>query len=218
VILNHQKPEWWGDLYEHQDADLDTHSGNTPAPSVRGMLADAVSKDDEEGEEEEQAGHITVRERVRRIVFAPRVPAGDDGPTLTYRGRKALFALSAFGMGWGTGLYTVATGLLNIADQFALPASGIALVAGLGGIAVRRRFGVIVFASSLAFVGVLNAVPYAAGYLIGGAAAITLHGAYRAVRLWIGPHIDAWYWRAVAWLAHIPAVTVTTAVLLHGTH
>ncbi|MFJ4960261.1 hypothetical protein [Streptomyces sp. NPDC088739] len=173
-----------------------------------------------EAEDGEEAADVSPTRftRVRRIVFAPRIGKGDDGPALTYRGRRALFAATAAGAGWTLGLYDGATAALDQVVQHTGVASAVIFGGGVIALVSRTKAGCALCAAAIGLATAINTFPGAPAYLIGGAVAVALQGAYRAFRHWTGQYGTEWYWRAVAWLVHVPAATTTLAVVSYGAH
>lgn len=147
---------------------------------------------------------------------AATAAAAADGVFNNPKGRRVLFAGTAYGLGWGLGLDDRAVDLMAHAADYAMPVAGGSLVVGLLGLMTQTKFGGLVFVGSLGLVGALAMVDPAR--IVGGGLALGLQIAYRAVRGWIGHHGDVWPWKGVVWLAHVPAATATVAFILYGTN
>ncbi|OEJ20893.1 DNA-directed RNA polymerase I subunit RPA34 [Streptomyces subrutilus] len=143
-------------------------------------------------------------------------PRRDEAVFLNEKGRRVIFAGTAYGLGWGTGLYHLAIQVMDGATQYATPVAAVSLGLGVLGLASRSKFGGIVFVGSLGLITALQMVDPA--YIIGGGLAIGLQSLYRCFRRWMGPHAATWPWAAVAWIAHVPAATATVALVLYRTN
>ncbi|OKI50353.1 hypothetical protein [Streptomyces sp. MJM1172] len=143
-------------------------------------------------------------------------PGRDEAVFLNEKGRRVIFAATAYGLGWGTGLYHLAIQVMDGATQYATPVAAVSLGLGVLGLASRSKFGGIVFVGSLALITALQMVDPA--YIIGGGLAIGLQSLYRCFRRWMGPYAATWPWAAVAWIAHVPAATATVALVLYRTN
>lgn len=139
-----------------------------------------------------------------------------DAQKARRRTRKTVFATTAYAVGWTFNLTELAGHVLDIAADYAIPASGCALAAGVLGLTTRSKAGGIIFATSLGLIGAMAIIPPA--YFVGGALTLTSLVAYRTVRGWLGQHADTWPWKGVAWVAFVPTATTTVTTLLHGTN
>ncbi|MEK8141747.1 hypothetical protein NKH18_01250 [Streptomyces sp. M10(2022)] len=105
-------------------------------------------------------------------------------------------------MGWTLHLTQGVTHVLNISADYALPAAGCALTAGVISLTTRSKTGVIIFLSSLGLVTAMAVIPPA--YFVGGALTLASLVAYRTVRGWPGTHANTWPWQAIAWSRSSP--------------
>ncbi|GGN61877.1 hypothetical protein GCM10012285_61350 [Streptomyces kronopolitis] len=140
----------------------------------------------------------------------------DGGLVNNPRGRRIIFAGSAYAMGWGLGWDDRLTDLMAHSAQYAIPVTGCALGAGVLGLAAGTKGGGVVFVSSLALITALTMADPAR--VVGGGVALGCQIAYGFVRGWVGHHGGKWPWKGVVWAAHVPAATATVAFLLYGTN
>ncbi|MFF6852771.1 hypothetical protein [Streptomyces antimycoticus] len=235
--------DWWTDVYQDDRADQDTFTGNAPPPASTippkpthapdvaadqdadddqddGADDDQADEDDDQADEDEAPAKTRFpkkggRKKATEAAGGAAVAAG-NGLINNPKGRRVIFAGTAYGMGWSLGLDDWVTGLMTHAEQYALPVAGCALYAGVIGLATRSRFGAFVFVSSLALIAAQAMVEPAR--IVGGGLVLGFHIAYRLVRHWVGHHGAKWPWKGVLWAAHVPAATATVAFLLYGTN
>ncbi|MFI7278513.1 hypothetical protein [Streptomyces sp. NPDC049879] len=148
--------------------------------------------------------------------FKAAAQAATSGFLHSQRGGKAVFAASAFGLGWGLHLDDRVTDLMVHAHQYAIPITGCALLGGLVCLATGTKGGAAIFVGSLGLITALTMVDPAR--VVGGGVALGCFTAYRFLRRWLGNYGDQWPWKAVTWFAFVPTAASTVAVLLYGTN
>ncbi|MFJ3949000.1 hypothetical protein ACIPXV_02875 [Streptomyces libani] len=247
VLQPAAEPDWWSTVYDDDRAHEDTFRGHTaadvppepdhapvpaPAEQLDGELADeADAEPDDTGEQDEDGtdapkkpkkkgkskGHKGKGKKKGSGGKAAKAAAAEAGIFNNPRGRKVVFAATAYAMGWGLHLDDRATDLMTHAADYALPVAGCALLAGITCLAVSpSKAGCLVLVGSLALIGALEMISPA--HVVGGSLALGCQIAYRILRHWVGHFGDRWPWKGVLWAAHIPAATTTVALLLYGTN
>lgn len=248
--------DWWANIFESQDADLDTNTGRprgivptapvipppppyapfAAPPAASGpRVVDGVGKvddaddagDDVEEDDADQdaegddAEEAPAEPQAPVVVQVPVAPANAPAPPrkgLSLRGRRAIFAASAYGFGWSMDLHQAVDTFLAQAQEHVHAFGAGALALGVLGLATRTKVGGLAFLGTLPVLTLTGAGSEASGYAAAGALAAGSLAAYWRIRTWIGVHGNAGPWRIVRWVAFVPAAVTTTALILHGTN
>ncbi|GAA2946185.1 MULTISPECIES: hypothetical protein [Streptomyces] len=190
----------------------------SPEPAEPNTAEPKDSKEQDDAEQLTRAQKVCalVKNDHNRASATPGTTTPRDNEKARLHGRRTVFATTAYGMGWTLHLTDAVGHVLNVAADYAIPASGCALTAGVIGLATRSKAGGVIFVSSLGLIGAMALVPPA--YFVGGALTLGCLVAYRAARGWLGKHADNWPWKGVVWAAFIPTATTAATTLLHGTN
>ncbi|MEY9839540.1 hypothetical protein [Streptacidiphilus sp. EB103A] len=233
---------WWSDLYQHQDADLDTNTGRLPnnhagqaarpqaAPAQAPVAepvelakpaaaAGAASEDPEPdteqpGDREEEPGSGRIAGLGQLLVQSVKAPPGEESSP---RWRLILYNGTAAGVGWGVGMSGAFERAITAAPQYVVPVDGVTLVIGLTSAVLGGRGGVKVLLSSIVVVGLLNTFPPTWTVAVG--IPMVLWPVDARLRVWLQKaDPTSKVWKAVAWMLRIPLATAFTVLALHGTN
>ncbi|MFE1189984.1 hypothetical protein [[Kitasatospora] papulosa] len=241
-----REDDWWDGLFKHQDADLDTNTGNLPgdrtlsrpaptsaprptaddgSPTTAVVDLDKEAPDPNAADQNpaiqpdaEQEAPPSRGRRIAELLFVQKTDLKHDVPKgPNHRLRKLAYNGTAAGAGWGFGLVALFGHVVDGATTYAVPITAVALAGGVASVALRIKGSGFVLVGALGLTTLVQMVTPA--WAVGIGIPLCLWPVDARLRIWLqraDPTSKAW--KAVAWLLRIPLATAVIALLLHGTN